>query len=146
SLMVRNETPRGEHNHLYEWQTVASKPDASTGCTPTAWVVSHRMKIPVAAAASRIASISAISPVADWANENATSQVCSVMADASAASGTERAVMSGRCRNGKTTELKSPSTHRMSTPAGAAEAKRLTITEVWEPMATRSSGTPTREA
>ncbi len=62
---------------------------------------------------------------------------------ASSASGTLRTRMPGRCKKGNTIELKSPSTQRTSAPSGTAAATTLVITEVWEPVATRSGATPT---
>ena len=93
-----------------------------------------------------MAATSAIWPVADCANENATSQVSSVTESASASSGTDRTRMPLRCRNGNTTELKSPSTQSTSAPSGTAAATTLTSTEVCDPVATRSTGTPTSAA
>src|SRR5690606_17430334 len=93
-----------------------------------------------------IAGASAILPVADCASENATSHVDSPIASGSALSGTERTRSSFRTWKGKTIELKSPSTHSTSAPAGTAAATTLAMTEVCEPVATREGSIPTSDA
>ena len=90
-----------------------------------------------------MAETSATLPVADCTSENETSQVSSLIESASASSGTLRVRMFCRIWKGKTIDEKSPSTQRISAPSGAAAATRLAITELCDPMATRSSVTPT---
>src|SRR5690606_22370985 len=116
SLRVMNATPRGEHSHLYVWQTVTSNSEASTGSTPAAWVKSHIVYAPWRAAVSTMAAASEPIQLRDCTIENATSQVRSVIESASAVSGTVRTVMSGRWRNGNMSEEKSPSMHSTSAP------------------------------
>ena len=68
------------------------------------------------------------------------------MESASASSGTTRTRMSGRCSKGNMIDEKSPCASSTSAPAGTAAATIEVSAEVWEPIATRESGTPTSEA
>ncbi|BDZ56071.1 hypothetical protein GCM10025870_31440 [Agromyces marinus] len=116
------------------------------GIHPVAWVVSTSVSAPASRAAVRTDAASATSPVADCTSENATSHVVGRISSARLASGTWRTRRSPRARNGATTELKSPSTHSTSAPAGADAAASPVNTETCEPSAMRSVVVPSRVA
>ena len=74
--------------------------------------------------------------------------VRSVTEDARSCSGTWRTVTprSAWARNGKTIEEKSSLTHTTSASSGSEAATSPAKTDVWDPTATHSAGTPTSPA
>ena len=148
SLRVMKAVPRGASNHLYPPHTVRSKAPASTGSQPTAWVRSTSVRVPCAAAAARIASRSARAPSADWTAETATRVVSSPMASASRCSGASRTrtPRPAWARNGKLTDVNSPSAHKTSLPEGSEAATSPTRGLTWLPTATAEGATPTSAA
>jgi hypothetical protein len=134
-----NVVPRGDMSHLYAWVTVTSKRDASNGSQPTACVASTIVIAPLAASASRSASV----PSLDCAAEKATTSA-SCAASASRSSGTTRA--SARTRNGHSSDVKSPSGTTTLAPAGSDAATVPRKPATVAPIATSAAGTPTRRA
>ena len=144
---ARKATPRGQHSHLYAWQSRASTREASTGIHPTACVASHTVRAPTRAAAAPMASRSATSPEPDCTSEKATRSVSAAISSARVRSGTARTSMPRPAwTKGSTSEENSSSGTSTRAPLGSAAASSETCAEVWEPIATRSGATPTRRA
>ena len=125
-----------------------SKRPASTGSQPAAWVASTSIWAPWSVAAALMASKSARVPSDDWTADTATIVVPARTASASRPRGASRTrtPLPTWARNGKLTDVNSPSATRTSLPGGRAAATSPTNGLTTLPIATEPASTPTRPA
>ena len=98
------------------------------------------------AAASKIASTSATSPVLIWTALNATASAPSATASATSATGTVRTSRRLCTSSGNSSEVNSMSGTTTRAPAGSAVITEPTSSDTVAPTATRVASTPTRRA